>query len=112
MMGFLFAVAPLLRSGRGVGVRVCEAPRGFAARPHPALRATFSRKREKDSYWQASQLSGFSSEHAIALVGRCSELPAAAAPPTVALAIFVAGRERRYSEIGRESCRDRVCQYV
>ena len=47
-------------------------------------------------YWQASQASGFSSEQATASTGLYSGLGALAATwPTVVLAIFVAGRERR-----------------
>ena len=47
-------------------------------------------------YWQASQASGFSSEQATASTGVYAGAGAVAvAWPTVVLAIFVAGRERR-----------------
>ena len=48
------------------------------------------------AYWQASHASGFSSEQATASTGVYSGFGAAAVEwPTVVLAIFVAGRERR-----------------
>ena len=50
-------------------------------------------QKAKCSYWQASQVSGFSSEHASASAGLAAG--AATVPPTVAVAIRVAGRERR-----------------
>jgi len=52
--------------------------------PRPSLR----RASEGSDYWQASQASGFSKEHAIAASGVTAAL-------TVVFAIRVAGRERR-----------------
>ena len=42
---------PLSRSRERVGVRVVETSKLLKEDPHPALRATFSRKREKGNPW-------------------------------------------------------------
>ena len=71
---------------------------GRVPSPWRRWRLSLSRKgrgRLDYSYWQASQLSGFSSEHATASTAVYSGFAASATPLTVALAIFVAGRERR-----------------